>query len=527
MRPLSRLLPSRLTTRQTHLRIAVFNRIHRAMSTPSKYDTWSREDLIAKLISLETDVSTAAAEPATTAIDTDVPDPPLSRKRRAGKEPRPFDMSRYSRRHVAFKLAYLGWNYSGFAAQGNESKVPTVEGRIFEALMSAKLIEDPLQCSFSRCGRTDKGVSGLGQVIALDVRSNLPKEPEDREANEGEEVALSNAMQDVESQHVSVSASSSSTTITEPAKKSKSLTELPYIEILNRLLPDDIRIIAWAPVPSTFDARFDCRWRTYRYFFPRGTLDISLMRQAAAYFLGSHNFRNFCKLDPSKNITNYERTIAQLDIHPVSGPDCSALGPGMDIYELKLRGTAFLWHQVRCMMAVLFLVGQRLESPEIVRELLDVSRYPARPGYVMASELPLVLYDCEFESVAWRYSQQEDAAMSGGRGRTGAEATTSIKLYRQVLERWCEHMIKSLVCSAFLGTLGGVPVPMGDGKIMTLDECRREGMGDAKAPAADVVLGGGKEVRMSKYTRLADMQMCDSDEVKKEKYKAKKARIEK
>lgn len=502
------------------------------MSTPSRYDTWSREDLIAKLISLEasaTDASTAAAEPtttvepATTAIDTDVApadsDPPLPRKRKAGNEPRPFDMSRYSRRHVAFKLAYLGWNYSGFAAQGNESKIPTVEGRIFEALMAAKLIEDPLQCNFSRCGRTDKGVSGLGQVISLDVRSNLPKEP-DREANKGEVVALSNAMQDVESQHVSVPAS-------ELDNKSKPPTELPYIEILNRLLPDDIRIIAWAPVPSTFDARFDCRWRTYRYFFPRGTLDISLMRQAAAYFLGPHNFRNFCKLDPSKNILNYERTVAQLDIHPVSGPDCSGLGPGMDIYELNLRGTAFLWHQVRCMMAVLFLVGQRLESPEIVRELLDVSRYPARPEYLMASELPLVLYDCEFEGVAWRYSQQEDAAMSGGRSRAGAEVTTPIKLYRQVLERWCEHMIKSLVCSAFLGTLGGVPVPMGDGRIMTLEECRREGMGDAKMPAADVVLGGGKEVRMSKYTRLADRRLCDSDEVKKEKYKAKKARLEK
>lgn len=44
---------------------------------------------------------------------------------------------------------------------------------LFEALLKTKLIEDRPSSNYSRCGRTDKGVSAFGQVITLDVRSNL------------------------------------------------------------------------------------------------------------------------------------------------------------------------------------------------------------------------------------------------------------------------------------------------------------------------------------------------------------------
>lgn len=32
--------------------------------------------------------------------------------------------------------------------------------------------------------------------------------------------------------------------------------EINYVHVLNRLLPEDIRVIAWAPVARDFDARF-------------------------------------------------------------------------------------------------------------------------------------------------------------------------------------------------------------------------------------------------------------------------------
>lgn len=84
---------------------------------------------------------------------------------------RPFDFSRYNKRHAAFKIAYLGWDFHGFASQ--ETVENTIEGHLFCALSKACLIENRATANYSRCGRTDKGVSAFGQVIALDVRSNL------------------------------------------------------------------------------------------------------------------------------------------------------------------------------------------------------------------------------------------------------------------------------------------------------------------------------------------------------------------
>lgn len=56
----------------------------------------------------------------------------------------------------------------------------------------------------------------------------------------------------------------------------KDNNELPYCKMLNRILPKDIRIVAWSPVNDDFSARFNCGSRTYKYWFPRGDLDIDV-----------------------------------------------------------------------------------------------------------------------------------------------------------------------------------------------------------------------------------------------------------
>jgi len=43
--------------------------------------------------------------------------------------------------------------------------------------------------------------------------------------------------------------------------------------------------------------------------------------------------------------------------------------------------------QVRCMAAVLLLVGQGLEEPDIVARMLDLSTFPCKPQYAMAPEV--------------------------------------------------------------------------------------------------------------------------------------------
>ena len=52
--------------------------------------------------------------------------------------------------------------------------------------------------------------------------------------------------------------------------------ELPYMVMLNSTLPEDIRVLSWAPVGRDFSARFNCLHRTYKYFFPRGSMNIEV-----------------------------------------------------------------------------------------------------------------------------------------------------------------------------------------------------------------------------------------------------------
>ncbi|OZJ05573.1 hypothetical protein BZG36_01685 [Bifiguratus adelaidae] len=487
-----------------------------------KYASWSKEDLIRRIVSLESAEGADNKMEHDSKNEIDRSSDVSSDKKQGSKKARPFDMSKYHQRRVAFKVAYFGWAYAGFARQGNEKDIPTVEGQILNALMTTKLITDLENCNYSRCGRTDKGVSALGQVIALDVRSNV--------SPDGDEKA--------------------------------NATELPYVETLNRLLPPDIRILAWAPVSSTFNARFDCNSRTYRYYFAKGDLDIERMREALQYFGGTHDFRNFCKLDPSKNIVNYERTVLDIDLIPAkdefpgtSPRQTTSHSNDYDMWYLQLKGTAFLWHQVRCMMAILFLIGQGLESPAIIKDLVDIGKYNSKPEYNMASELPLVLYDCEFEPIPWRFSglenslwnEREGGLMLDGRvlqtvGAGGTYAlqpqdtsstsdSAPLRLYEHLQSQWQVHHIKSLLIANLINDSQSfrVPIPLSQPHnppltaLATLAELLQLGV---KRKATDIPHGGGQTSRTHRYIKLQDRPRCDSDDTKKQKYSRKKQKVQ-
>lgn len=50
-----------------------------------------------------------------------------------------FYIYRYNTRHIALKIAYLGWDYNGFVVQEDTDK--TIESALFEALLKTRLIE--------------------------------------------------------------------------------------------------------------------------------------------------------------------------------------------------------------------------------------------------------------------------------------------------------------------------------------------------------------------------------------------------
>lgn len=296
----------------------------------------------------------------------------------------------YRYRHVALRFYYNGAEYSGLAQNMGQDNDQSVEKALFQALMKTRLIESRELSGYSRCGRTDKGVSAAGQVIALKLKSNIPLEA--KLESDGLP-ATENDLPKNESERIRVSV---------PPKKgdgpfvSKDVAEYPYTKMLNSVLPDTIRILGWSPVSDEFSARFSATTRTYRYFFVQRRLRLDKMREALQLMVGKHDFRNFCKMDVEK-VYNFERTIYSAELI-----EC----PEGGVCYLQFLGQAFLWHQIRCIASIVFLVGQGLEEPSVVKELLNVEEHPGKPGYPLAAEQPLVLHHCGYPNLQMGHSAQ-------------------------------------------------------------------------------------------------------------------------
>lgn len=508
-----------------------------ATSQNSDYSTWSTSSLIQRIAELErqlkaqengltamrqtTTATTTTLNTTTTTTTTTIAHQAANATNSSDEDGKPkkkrreMNHTKYHTRHIALKFAYLGQNYNGFEhANGNVTPLPTIEEEIWKALRKTRLIfpttSSPIEldlednndrtkpfdltwdgCQYSKSGRTDRGVSAFGQVIGIRVRSARPKrKPES--ATDTPSATTSASQPTVESVADSTKAVSNVNADSEaqPAQANEEedwddiRDEIPYIQVLNGVLPRDIRILAWCPNPGPdFDARFSCRQRQYRYFFTQpafnpvpgelgfsrsaarhrgiakrevrdGWLDIEAMREACKLFIGRHDFRNFCRVDTSKQIENFERIIyhASIDLvdpnkHPLGFVHWKDFQPTRNtgesssnneitinenepltplVYTFTLHGSAFLWHQVRHMVAILFLVGQGVESPSIVSELLDITKTPRKPTYEMASDAPLVLWDCIFpdetsgtsnDSLDWVYcGDPRIANPSAGKG---------------------------------------------------------------------------------------------------------------
>lgn len=145
----------------------------------SIYANWSKEQLIRRITELE-NANKPHSEKFQHIEDNKkrkISQEEVTRSK-AKKAPKKFDFSKHNTRFIALRFAYLGWNYNGLAVQKEFTPLPTVEGTILEAMNKCKLVPSMVlqDYKFSRCGRTDKGVSAMNQVISLEVRSNLTDE---------------------------------------------------------------------------------------------------------------------------------------------------------------------------------------------------------------------------------------------------------------------------------------------------------------------------------------------------------------
>lgn len=231
-------------------------------------------------------------------------------------------------RALVLTVAYNGAAYSGFAKQKDEH-VATVQRVLEQALGIYFRQSVETVCA----GRTDAGVHALGQVVSCVLEEGL------LEATTPEKLVIS----------------------------------------LNALTPEDIAIKDVAYRDADFSARFDAVAREYRYrivegcvppvflrdfaWHRRGHLEIEPMREAAAYLIGEHDFKSFCKAASAEGKTTM-RCVNEIRIeHEVQlGEKCLVI---------TVAGNAFLHSMVRTIVGTLVQVGSGQKDPEWVGEVLQ------------------------------------------------------------------------------------------------------------------------------------------------------------
>lgn len=143
---------------------------------------------------------------------------------------------------LALKFAYYAMPFQGYARQ---PKVRTVEGDIINALMHLSSAESVQELRFQSASRTDKGVSALGNVLAVNTK----------------------------------------------------FKKFELLRALNSNL-NDVWFYGVAEVSENFNPRH-AKQRWYRYYlFERG-LDLKALKNAVELFVGEHDFTNYARLERS------------------------------------------------------------------------------------------------------------------------------------------------------------------------------------------------------------------------------------
>ena len=119
--------------------------------------------------------------------------------------------------------------------------------------------------------------------------------------------------------------------------------------------------------------------RLYSYFTYH-PLDVTRMREAAAYLEGEHDFRSFCQT--GAQVRSTVRTLYALWVEE----------QGQDLV-IRVCGNGFLYNMVRIIAGTLMEVGQGKREPESMRDILEAADRAAAGPTAPAHGLTLVRYE--------------------------------------------------------------------------------------------------------------------------------------
>lgn len=197
------------------------------------------------------------------------------------------------------KVAYDGTDFCGWQIQRNGSSVQ-------QTLANAAFAAFGEHTVFTASGRTDSGVHALGQVCHADISANIPAER--------------------------------------------------LADALNCHLPSSVSVLASAQAPQGFDANRSAKKKTYvynMYFAPRrnplkdrfsvhikGVPNLAALREAAALYVGEHDFKAYCA----------SRSQVKTTVRTVYSADIAANGEDVSI---SVCGSGFLYNMVRTMVGTM------------------------------------------------------------------------------------------------------------------------------------------------------------------------------
>ena len=179
-------------------------------------------------------------------------------------------------------------------------------------------------------------------------------------------------------------------------------SEPEFFSGMNRNLPPDIRLLSLQQVPTEFNVIRDSLSKTYRYYFAfgskphpfcapflgyfEGPLDMDLMKEAAGFFVGEHNFRAFIGSPSEKT-----RTLRHIALcHVKENRDFTASFFPEQSYFLEVTGPGFGRYQVRRIMAALVALGRGTLEKEVLLDALQTGRDPGLKEIAPASGLHLI-----------------------------------------------------------------------------------------------------------------------------------------
>jgi tRNA pseudouridine38/39 synthase len=96
------------------------------------------------------------------------------------------------------------------------------------------------------------------------------------------------------------------------------------------------------------------------------------MSNACQRLIGEHDFRNFCHIDRNTGRLemSYIRTINNATIEELNNnyscESCSSCFKKYTLLKLTIKATGFLWHQIRCIVVILYEIGCGNEKAEVL-----------------------------------------------------------------------------------------------------------------------------------------------------------------